>query len=280
LSNKIYDRIKKQNMDLINTIKKAKKPVIMGILNLTPDSFSDGSKFNNLSQAIARIKEMEKEGADIIDIGGESTGPNSKNVSLEEERERVIPILKEALKVTKLPISIDTYKSKIAEECLQLGAKMINDVTAFRGDKEMVKVVAKYKVPVILMYSKDKTARTTQKEVHYKNVIKTVEKFLKEQIQFAKKHGIKDSQIIIDPGMGNFISKVPKYSFEILNNLKQLKSLKKFICIGASRKSFLGGKIEERDKKGEIASAIAYLNGASIIRTHDVKGTKNILESL
>lgn len=267
-------------MDLINTIKKAKKPVIMGILNVTPDSFSDGRQFNNLNNALKRIKEMEAEGADIIDIGGESTGPNSKDVSFEEERSRVIPILKEALKITKLPISIDTYKSEIAEECLQLGAKMINDVTGLRGDKNMAKVIAKYKVPLILMYSKDTSARTTQTEKHYKEVITTISKFLKQQIKIAKANGIKESQIIIDPGMGNFVSKIPKYSFEILNNLNKLKTFKMPICIGASRKSFLGGKMEERDLKGQIVSAIAYLNGASIIRTHDVKGTKNILEIL
>lgn len=278
--NESEHRINQQNMDLINTIKKAKKPVIMGILNMTPDSFSDGAKFNNLSKALKRIKEMEQEGADIIDIGGESTGPNSKDVSLEEERKRVIPILKEALKITKLPISIDTYKSEIAEECLSLGASIINDVTALRGDKNMGKIIAKYKVPLIIMYSKDPTARTTQTEKKYKNVIETIKKFLKQQIRIAKKSGIKDSQIIIDPGMGNFISKIPKYSFEILNNLNKLKILKKPICIGASRKSFLGGKMEERDIKGEMVSAIAYLNGASIIRTHDVKGTKKLLEIL
>jgi len=267
-------------MDLINTIKKSKRPVIMGILNVTPDSFSDGNQFNSIEKAILRIKEMEAEGADIIDIGGESTGPNSKNVSPEEERARVIPVLKAALKTTKLPISIDTYKSKIAEESLKLGAKMINDVTALRGDKQMAKIIAKYKVPLIIMYSKDPTARTTQTEKHYKNVLKTISDFLNKQIQIAKKNGIKKSQIIIDPGMGNFISKLPQYSFEILNNLKDLKKFKMPICIGASRKSFLGGNIEDRDLKGEIISAIAYLNGASIIRTHYIKGTKKILEQL
>lgn len=252
----------------------------MGVLNVTPNSFSDGGQHNEINKAIKRIKEMEEEGADIIDIGGESTGPNSKNISLEDEYQRVIPILRAALKITKLPISIDTYKAKIAEESLKLGAQMINDVTALRGNSKMAKIVAKYQVPIILMYSKDNSARTTLQEKHYKNVIKTIKEFLTKQIKFAREADIKNSQIIIDPGMGNFISKIPKYSFEILNRLEELKKLGYPICIGASRKSFIGGPMNERDLKGQIISAIAYLNGAGIIRTHDVKGTKNILEQL
>ncbi len=253
---------------------------IMGILNLTPDSFSDGGRHNEIRKAIKRVKEMESEGTDIIDIGGESTGPNSPNISLEEEQKRVMPILKAILKITKLPISIDTYKAKIAEEAIRLGAKMINDVTGLRGDKAMAKIAAKYQVPIIIMYSKDSSARTTLQEKHYPNVIKTIKDFLTKQIKYAKKNGLKNSQIIIDPGMGNFISKVPKYSFEILNKLAELKQLKFPICIGASRKSFIGGTMAERDLKGQVISAIAYLNGASIIRTHDVKGTKQIIEQL
>lgn len=264
-------------MNLITSIKQNKKPLIMGVLNLTPDSFSDGGEHNNLKNALARVKEMEAEGADIIDIGGESTGPNSSDISYGEERRRVMTILKKVLEITKIPISIDTYKSKIAEEAINLGAKMVNDVTALRGDKNMAKTVAKLKVPIIIMYAKDKTARTTTQEKHYIDVLKDIKKFLKERMSYAKKNKISTSKIIIDPGMGNFISKLPKYSFEVINRLPELKSLGYPICIGASRKSFIGGSMGERDIKGQIISAIAYLNGASIIRTHDVKGTNRAL---
>jgi len=253
---------------------KQRKLQIMGILNVTPDSFSDGGKFNTLEKALKRAKELEKEGADIIDIGGESTGPDSKEVPLEEELKRTIPIIKELRKITKIPISIDTYKSQVAEQALKAGANMVNDVTALRGDTKMAKVIAKYKCPIILMYSKDKTPRTTVKKLKYKDVIKTIKDFLKKRITYAKKHKIKPSQIIIDPGMGQFISAIPKYSYEIIARLHELKTLGHKILIGASRKSFLGESMKSRIEKGSTISAIAYLNGASIIRTHDVKQIK------
>lgn len=252
----------------------------MGILNLTPDSFSDGGKFNNQEKALKRVLEMEKEGADIIDIGGESTGPNSAHVSLEEEIKRVIPIFKIIRQNTKLPISIDTYKAKIAELALNEGADIINDVTALRSDQKIAKIAARHKCPIILMYSKDKTPRTTIKNIHYKDVITTIKNFLQKQIKLAKKAGILEENIIIDPGMGAFVSSIPKYSFEIISRLKELTKLGYPILLGASRKSFLGGTMQERNIKGQIISAIAYLNGASIIRTHDVKGTKYILDTL
>ncbi len=250
-------------------------PTIMGILNLTPDSFSDGGEFNTIEKALRKVSKLEKEGADIIDIGGESTGPGSKDVSLEKELNRVIPLLREIRKHTKLPISIDTYKSQVAKKALEEGADMINDVTALRGDPSLAKVIAHYKCPIILMYSKDKTARTTLKEVHYKDVIKTIKAFLRKQINFAHEHNIKN--IIIDPGMGQFISSIPKYSFEIIARLNELKSLKHKILIGISRKSFLGGELTKRDEKSAALSTIAYLNGASIIRTHNIKETRSCL---
>lgn len=256
------------------------KPLIIGVLNVTPDSFSDGDKHNSVNKALNHALRLEKEGADIIDIGGESTGPNSKYVSLDDELQRVIPVIKLIRKKTKIPISIDTYKAVVAEKALLLGANMINDVTALRGDPNMAKIVAKYKCPVILMYSKDKTPRTTTKNINYKDIIAIIKNFFRKQITFAKKHGIKPSQIIIDPGMGQFISAIPKYSFEILMRLKELKKMKYKICIGASRKSFLGEGMETRDEKTKIVNAIAYLNGASIIRTHDVAGTIEILKKL
>lgn len=262
----------------IKDLLKKKRPLIMGILNITPDSFSDGGKFNTLKKAVKRAKQMESEGADIIDIGGESTGPDSKFISLEEELNRIIPILKIIRKNTKLPISIDTYKSEVAKQALENGANIINDVTALRGDKNMAKIAAKYACPIILMYSKDKTPRTTRKPKTYKDILKTIKTFLENRIKYAKQQGIKNSQIIIDPGMGAFISNIPKYSFEIIAKLNELKSIKLPILIGISRKSFLGGEMETRDLKSATLSAIAYLNGADIIRTHNVKTTLECLK--
>ncbi|MEK7085667.1 MAG: dihydropteroate synthase [Patescibacteria group bacterium] len=257
-----------------------KRPLIMGILNVTPDSFSDGGKFNSIEKALKRAKEIEEEGADIIDIGGESTGPNSQNVSLKEELNRVIPVIKRLRQISKLPISIDTYKSEVAKQALENGANIINDVTALRGDKNMAKIAAKYNCPIILMYSKDNSPRTTKKAVEYKDVMNTIKTFLKSRIKYAKQQGIKNSQIIIDPGMGAFVSGIPEYSFEIIAKLNQLKSLKFPILIGISRKSFLGGEIGTRDSKSAALSAIAYLNGADIIRTHDIQSTKQILKHI
>jgi len=255
------------------TLIKKGKPTIMGILNFTPDSFSDGGKFNTIKNSITQIKQMEEDGADIIDIGGESTGPGSKDISLKEELKRTIPLIKEIRKHTKLPISIDTYKAEVARQALEEGANLVNDITALRGDKNMATVIKKYKCPIIMMHSKDKTARTTKKAVKYINVIKTIEQFLSKRIHYAEKMGIKKSQIIIDPGMGAFISTISQYSFEIIAQLKELQKFKLPILIGISRKSFLGGEMETRDAKSAALSAIAYINGASIIRTHNVKET-------
>lgn len=250
----------------------------MGILNLTPDSFSDGGQYNNLDNAIKRVLEMQKEGADIIDIGGESSGPGSKNISLKEELQRIIPILKVIRKITDLPISIDTYKAEVARQALEEGANIINDVTALRMDPKMGEIVKKYRCPIILMYSKDSTARTTKEAKTYQNVIKIIKNFLKKRIEFAESLGIDKSQIIIDPGMGAFISSIPKYSYEIVAKLSELKELKQPILIGISRKSFLGNPIASRDSKSAALSAIAYLNGASIIRTHNIKETLSCLQ--
>ncbi len=256
------------------------QPTIMGILNLTPNSFSDGGLHNKTSAAIARAIEMEEEGAHIIDIGGESTGPGSPEVKLEEELNRVIPILKEIRKSTKLPISIDTYKSEVAKQALDAGANMINDVSALRADPKMVKVLAKNQTPTIIMYSKDNSPRTTVKAVKYKDIIKNISDFFTERIEFAEKNGLKKNKLILDPGMGQFISSIPKYSYEIIQRLNELKKFELEILVGISRKSFLGGKMENRDKKSLPLAAIAYLNGASIIRTHNVWGTKEFFKKL
>lgn len=253
---------------------------IMGVLNLTPDSFSDGGEFNTSKKALKQAKKLQKDGADIIDIGGQATGPGSKEISTNEELKRVIPVLKELKKHLKIPISIDTFNSKVAKEALKNGADIINDITALRGDKNMAKIIAKYSCPLIMMYSKDKSARTTAKNKDYKDITKTISQFLEERISYAKSQGIKAEQIIIDPGMGHYLSSNPSYSYEVLLKLQELQKLNQPILIGLSRKSFLGGELSKRDQFGQGPSAIAYLNGARIIRTHDVKGLKAFFQQV
>lgn len=249
----------------------------MGILNLTPDSFSDGGEHNALQKALRRAQELEEQGADIIDIGGESTGPGSKNVTLKKELERVIPTLKLIRKHVKIPISIDTYKAEVAHQALEQGADIVNDVTALRGDNQMAKLVAKTNCPIILMYSKDNTPRTTIKKKKYANIIQTIKKFFQQRIKYAKSQGITQAQITLDPGMGQFISAIPRYSYEIIARLPELTELKFPLLLGISRKSFLDGEMKSRLDKGLAASALAVINGASILRTHDIKETKEFL---
>ncbi|MBD3328573.1 dihydropteroate synthase, partial [Candidatus Peregrinibacteria bacterium] len=254
-------------MNILQTIKD--KPLLMGILNVTPDSFSDGGKYNHIDQAMSRVEKMIDEGVDIIDIGGESSGPDSKEVSLQEELERVMPVFEKIRTQFNIPLSVDTYKHQVALHALQVGVNMINDVTAFRGDEQMATVLADYDVPVVLMYSKDPNARTTRKNVEYDDVVSHINAFLKQRIAYAVEKGIAAERLIIDPGMGAFVSTKAKYSFEILKKLRDFEMHKSSILIGASRKSFLGGKPEDRLEKGLAAAGVALMNGANIIRTHD-----------
>ena len=255
------------------------KPLIMGILNLTPDSFSDGGKFNTLKKALKRAEEIEKEGADLIDLGAESTGPGSKNVSAKEESDRLLPILKEIKKNISLPISVDTYKSLVAKESLEAGAAMINDVTGLRGDPQMVQVISKYQCLLTIMYSKDNSPRTTIKNKSYQDIISEIKIFFKKRISHCLENKIKKNKIILDPGMGHFLSANPLCSFEIIARLNELTTLNHPLLIGISRKSFLGGEIDKRDEKAKIPSIISYLNGAKIFRTHDVKGLRSFFDS-
>lgn len=258
------------------------KPKIMGVLNITPDSFSDGGKFNTAEKALKHAHEMEIAGADIIDIGGESTGPGSQDVSEEEELERVMPILKALRPKTKLQISIDTYKSQVAKQALQEGADMINDVTGLRGDSEMARTAAMMNCRIVIMFAKDNIPRTTVQKVEYDDIIETIGNFFMKQIKYAKSHGIKPENIILDPGMGQFISADPKYSIEIIERLNGL--IRKFpqnrFLLGLSRKSFLGGELKDRDEIAKPLTELAIQNGASIIRTHDVKSVKDIVDKL
>lgn len=251
----------------------------MGILNLTPDSFSDGGEFNTQESAIARIEDMIAQGADIIDIGGESTGPGSPNVSVEEELRRtkpIIDVIAEKKLTDKTLFSIDTYKASVAEYALENGFKMVNDVTALRGDPKMINVLLRYEPYVVLMYSKDPTPRTTKEAVEYDDVMASIKTFLLERVSTLVEAGFPEDKIIIDPGMGAFISSIPDYSFEVINRLEELKLLGYPILVGISRKSCLGGKMEDRDQPSVEWSLKAIKKGASIIRIHNVELMKKL----
>lgn len=250
----------------------------MGVLNMTPDSFSDGGRYNAYPES--RIAQLVRQGADIIDIGGESTGPNSKNVDLEEEGRRVRPAVDYACAtklVEKIPFSIDTYKAAMAEYALMRGFEIVNDVTAMRGDPNMLSVLLRHKPYVILMYAKDPTPRTTTAKVEYDDVVKTVKDFLKERIRILLDSGFPREKIIVDPGMGMFVSAEAKYSFELIERLDEIRALGFPVCVCASYKSFLGGLIEDRGPASVEWSLKAIKNGASIVRVHDVGDMKKAL---
>lgn len=253
-------------------------PKIMGILNVTPDSFSDGGKYNSTEAAVKRAKEIEAEGADFIDIGGESSGPGSTDVSEKDELKRVIPVIEAVNKEVSIPISIDTYKSKVAEKAIKAGATIINDVTAGRVDPKIFDIAAAHGSHLILMYSKDPSARTTREALHYDDVVQTISMLLFERAQAAEKVNVSKEKIIIDTGMGAFISGDPKYSFEVIARLQEFKKLGYPILIGPSRKSFLGGKLEDRLNRTMASIAICFFNGADMVRVHDVKEAVEVRE--
>ena len=263
------------------------KTYIMGILNVTPDSFSDGGKFFSFDDAVKQAVKMQKEGADIIDIGGESTRPGAKAISLEEEMNRVAPIVEELVKKIKVPLSIDTYKSEIAEKALDLGASMVNDVSALRSDKNLASVVAEYDVPICLMHMKG-SPRNMQVDPVYDDVVREIYDFLKERSEYAISCKIKKENIVVDPGLGfgKRTGQGIEDNCEILQRLNELKHLGFPVLVGASRKTFIGNvygggqQLPATNRlEGSIASAcIAAMNGADIVRVHDVKETRKALE--
>ena len=251
----------------------SKRTYIMGILNVTPDSFSDGGRYFDHSFAIKKAVQMADDGADIIDIGGESTRPGSDPVSAEEELRRTIPVIEVLSKEISIPISIDTYKSDIARKALDAGATMVNDISGLRFDPEMAATVAEYKVPVVLMHIKG-TPKNMQQNPTYSALISDILEYLREGITIARKAGISEDVIIIDPGIG--FAKTFEHNLEIINSLNKFTSLGKPVLIGPSRKAFIGkilGNVatEERLEGTAAAVAISIINGANIVRVHDVK---------
>ena len=250
---------------------------LMGVLNVTPDSFSDGGKFFKLEEAIKQGLKLAEEGADMIDVGGESTRPGSEPVTIQEELHRVIPVIEELTKLIQVPISIDTYKSRVAKEALDSGASMVNDISGLRFDQGMKKVIAEYDVPVVLMHVQG-TPKNMQENPKYENLFEDIKSYLNQSISMAEEAGIGEDKIIIDPGIG--FGKTLDDNLRILKNLVEFKSLGKPVMIGVSRKSFIGKILDlptDERLEGSLASmAIAIMNGANILRVHDVKESKRV----
>tara|TARA_B100000989_G_scaffold160310_1_gene119681 strand:+ start:90 stop:941 length:852 start_codon:yes stop_codon:yes gene_type:complete len=261
---------------LVNS--QGSKTLIMGIVNVTPDSFSDGGKFFTLKSAYDHSKKLIKDGADIIDIGGESSRPGSKPITLEEELERTIPLIsKIRSNFPRTIISIDTTKSKVAEEAILSGANIINDISGLSFDKNMVKVASRYDVLLVIMHMQGKP-ETMQYAPNYNNLIEDIKSFFEERIRFATQFGIKKNRIILDPGLG--FGKSYEDNFKLINQLKQFCDFELPVLIGPSRKSFIGIALNEEPEsrlEGTLAAVSAgILRGAHIVRVHDVKQTKKV----
>lgn len=255
-----------------------KRTHIMGILNITPDSFYKESRVISVNTALKRADKMIREGADILDIGGESSRPGSDPVSEEEELKRILPVINALIKKFDIPVSVDTYKSAVARAVLEEGVSIINDISGLRFDPNMAKTIASANAGVIIMHISGKP-KTMQKNPSYKSIMREITAYLKRGIKQAVSSGIKESSIIVDPGIG--FGKNFSHNITILKKLKQLQKLKKPILLGLSRKSFIGKildlPVEERLEGSIAASVFGILNGAQILRTHDVKETKRAL---
>jgi dihydropteroate synthase len=253
---------------------------VMGILNVTPDSFYDGGWHFDNTNAQNRIKEMIEQGAEIIDIGGESTRPGSKSVTIEEELERVIPAIKFISEISDIPISIDTQKAVVAIKAVEAGACVVNDVGGLRNT-EMIQAVADMQIPVIIMHMQG-TPENMQMNPQYDNTVQDIKNWLEERIMAAKMAGIKRSNIIVDPGIG--FGKNLKHNLEILGGLEQFKNMAGGVLLGASRKSFIGllnGNENSDRLAGSLAAAmIGATAGVDLVRVHDVKETRKAIDTI
>lgn len=251
----------------------------MGILNVTPDSFSDGGRFTSRDSITHQIEQMISGGADIIDIGGESTRPFAVPVSEKEEINRVIPAIKVVRSISDIPISIDTTKSGVAREAIAVGANIINDISALTIDKQMLEVALSYQGPLIIMHMQG-TPDTMQIRPHYENIIDDILSFFSERIQWLSKNGIHKKRIIIDPGIG--FGKTLEHNLIILQNIEAIKQIGCPVLIGHSRKSFLDKlfhlDITQRDCPTAVISALCALKGTDIIRVHDVALSKQAIQ--
>jgi dihydropteroate synthase len=252
------------------------RTLVMGVLNVTPDSFSDGGKFSDARRAIAHALAMERDGADLLDIGGESTRPGSGGITAEEELTRVLPVIEGLRGRLKIPISIDTQKAEVAEAAIAAGAEMINDISGLRHDARIAEVAARRRVPLILMHMRGEP-RTMQNQPFAREVMKDVTQGLRVSIARARKAGVAKSQIILDPGIG--FGKNFQQNYELIARLGEFAKLGYPVLVGTSRKGFLGATLEREGKPAPPDERIwgtattvtaSILNGAHIVRVHDV----------
>jgi dihydropteroate synthase len=258
-----------------------KRSLLMGAINTTPDSFSDGGRFFQTDQAVNQGVLLASEGADLLDIGGESTRPFSDPVPLEEELRRVIPVIEELAKRTSTPISVDTCKAQVARAALDAGATIINDISALRFDPEMVELAAAARVPLILMHMRG-TPRTMQIEPFYDSLLSEIISFLEERIQFASAAGVERKRIIVDPGIG--FGKTLSHNLQIIKHLDRLSALSQPILLGTSRKAFIGAvlnkEVTEREPGTWATVCAGIIKGAHIIRVHEVAVCRQLADMI
>ncbi|MEC4813536.1 MAG: dihydropteroate synthase [Scytonema sp. PMC 1069.18] len=258
--------------------KWGQRTYIMGVLNITLDSFSDGGEFYTNSAALTRIRAMIADGADIIDIGGQSTRPGAEQIGLDEELNRVIPVLKIVRKEVTIPVSVDTTRAAVAEAAVKAGADIVNDISGGTFDPDMLPMVASLNVPIVLMHIRG-NPQTMQQFTDYQDLIREIYNFLTKQIAAAIAAGIDPEKIIIDPGIG--FAKNYEQNLEIFRRLPELRQLNCPILVGASRKSFIGRILNQPDPKARVwgtaaACCAAISNGADILRVHDVKEMREV----
>ncbi len=264
-----------------HTLELGGRTLLMGTINVTPDSFSDGGRFYKTDQAIKQGELLASDGADILDVGGESTRPFSDSVDIEEELRRVIPVVSELAKRTSLPISIDTCKGQVARAALDAGATMINDISGLRYDPELVQLAATSQVPLVLMHMQG-SPRSMQLEPHYGSLLSEIIGFLEERIQFACEAGVSRDQIIVDPDIG--FGKTVHHNLLIVKYLDSLATLGRPILLGTSRKSFIGAvldkEVTEREPGSWATVCAGIIKGAHIVRVHEVTTCRQIADMI
>ncbi len=259
----------------------SQRTLIVGVVNVTPDSFSDGGRFFEWIKAVERGRQLAAEGADILDVGGESTRPGSNPIPEEEEVRRVIPVIEELRGKIGIPISIDTRKARVADRALKAGAEMVNDVSALRFDKAMAEIVARWRVPLVLMHMRGQP-KTMQIDTHYKNLIGEILEFFEERMAYALSRGVPREAIILDPGIGFGKSLEEGHNLILLKQLRKFRALGQPVMVGTSRKAFIGRILnlppDEREEGTMATVAVAIQNGANLIRVHEVKRVRRVVQ--